>query len=106
MLDRDADADTGMLPNESGAMRFFTIQPLGIVVEDLTTWILSDSTVKPGSSAGRPTALQRWGGALWVLLWMTWTAPAYMFPVVAKTESGDKGVVPLSLIGLVTKQLQ
>ncbi|KAK0612804.1 hypothetical protein B0T17DRAFT_593084 [Bombardia bombarda] len=80
--------------------------PLGIVVEDLlTTWILSGSTAKPASSAGRPTALQRWGGALWVLLWMTWTAPAYMFPVLAKAES-DKGVVPLSLIGLVTKQLQ
>ncbi|KAK4169998.1 membrane bound O-acyl transferase family-domain-containing protein [Cladorrhinum sp. PSN259] len=94
------DVSSGMLPSESGAMRFFTIQPLGIAVEDLITWILS------GSMTAKPTLLQRWGGALWVLLWMTWTVPAYMFPVLARIESGDKGVVPLSLIRLVTKELQ
>ncbi|KAK4202927.1 membrane bound O-acyl transferase family-domain-containing protein [Triangularia verruculosa] len=99
------DASAGIPPQDSGAMRFFTIQPLGIVIEDLTTSILSTAPTT-GSTSARPTTIQRWVGRLWVVLWMTWKVPAYMFPVLAKTGSGNKGVVPLSLIDLAAKRLR
>ncbi|KAK4220699.1 membrane bound O-acyl transferase family-domain-containing protein [Podospora fimiseda] len=93
------DASSGMVPHESGAMHFFTVQPLGILIEDLTTGALKLFGAKPSST------IQQLVGAIWVLLWMAWIAPAYMFPVLAQAESGEKGVVPLSVAKIMSKRL-
>ncbi|AEO63131.1 uncharacterized protein THITE_2108027 [Thermothielavioides terrestris NRRL 8126] len=97
------DVSSGMQPQESGALRFFLIQPLGIVIEDTARTVYR--TVY-GSSGRGLTVAERCVGVLWVGLWMAWTAPAYLFPVLAKTGSGNAGVVPFSIIGCVTRLIQ
>jgi hypothetical protein len=96
-----------MLPQESGALRFFLIQPLGIVIEDVVRALYQAVSPRPGGrdDLGGPTVAEWCVGALWVGLWMTWTAPAYLFPVLAKTGSdgGTAGVVPVSIIDYVRR---
>ncbi|KAK3905769.1 membrane bound O-acyl transferase family-domain-containing protein [Staphylotrichum tortipilum] len=98
------DASSGMVPSESGALRFFLIQPLGIVIED-TARPLYGALYGTATSTGSPTVRERCLGAVWVGLWMAWTAPAYLYPVLSKTSSGRAGVVPFSVIGYVTRRL-
>lgn len=78
---------------ESGALNFFLVQPLGIMIEDLVNLALD-------SIPGRfplPNAVKRSIGALWVGLWMAWTAPWYLYPILSR-GSGDDGVIPVSII--------
>jgi hypothetical protein len=87
---------------QSGALQFFSIQPLGIVIEDL---ILSRLHLVPGIKQKRPPAIiQRCIGFAWVGLWMAWTAPAYLYPIMNKSGSDD-GVAPISIIGLIKHKL-
>lgn len=57
------------------------------------------------TGARAPTFGERCLGAVWVCVWMAWTAPSYMYPVLAKTNSGEAGVVPFSVIKYVTGQV-
>ena len=61
--------------------------------------------VHPHRGSGNLTVAERCVGGLWVCLWMAWTAPAYLFPVLTKTESdgGAAGVVPVSIIGCIRR---
>lgn len=92
-----------MLPQESGALRFFLIQPLGILIEDAAR--AAYRAVYGTTSARASTVLERCVEAVWVGLWMAWTAPAYLYPVLAKTSSGGAGVVPFSVIDYVTRRI-
>jgi hypothetical protein len=94
----------GMLPRESGALRFFLIQPLGIVIEDAAQSVYH-AVYGTTTSSRVPTVPERCMGAVWVGLWMAWTAPAYMYPVLAKTSAGRAGVVPFSVIDYVTRRI-
>lgn len=85
---------------QSGALQFFSIQPLGIVIEDLILFRLV-SGFKPKRP---PTMVQRCIGFAWVGLWMAWTAPAYLYPIMDKSGSDD-GVAPISIIGLIKHKL-
>jgi hypothetical protein len=93
-----------MLPRESGALRFFLIQPLGIVIEDAVRSVYR-AVRGTTTDARAPTVLERGVGAAWVGVWMAWTAPAYLYPVLAKTSSGGAGVVPFSVIQYVTRRI-
>ncbi|PHH88185.1 hypothetical protein CDD83_7859 [Cordyceps sp. RAO-2017] len=96
------DVSSGIDARSSGALRFFAVQPLGILAEDLFRSALRSL----GRPAGlRPSRLERCAGALWVALWMTWVAPEYLYPILNATGSGDKGVVPVSIIGAVRHHL-
>lgn len=75
------------------------VQPLGIVVEDLVKLALAPLFKR----FPLPNFINRCLGALLVTLWMAWTAPWYMYPIMAK-GSGDDGVIPVSII-LYTKRL-
>lgn len=93
----------GIVIRESGAIGFFAIQPLGIVIEDL---LLSRYHAIPGNKTKRPPSLtQRVIGYAWVCLWMAWTAPGYLYPIMDKTGSEDNGVVTISVIALIKQKL-
>ncbi|ETS87869.1 hypothetical protein PFICI_01697 [Pestalotiopsis fici W106-1] len=91
------DFSSGIAMEQSGALRFFSIQPLGIFIEDL---ILSRFHVVPGSRTKQtPALINRCIGFAWVCLWMAWTAPGYLYPIMDKSSSEDTGVVPVSVVG-------
>lgn len=83
----------GIPAAESGALAFFLIQPLGIAVEDLVNWAFAPLFKR----FPLPQFMSRCVGALWVSVWMAWTVPWYMYPIVGK-GSGDDGVIPVSII--------
>lgn len=89
----------GIPAAESGALAFFLMQPLGIIAEDLFKLALTPLLER----FPLPKIVNRSLGALWVSLWMAWTVPWYMYPILEK-GSGDDGVIPASII-LYAKQL-
>lgn len=81
-------------------MRFFWIQPMGLMMEDLV------SSLYNARSHGVARPLKRWQRCLcwvWVGLWMSWTAPAYLYPIMTLETSESGGVVPVSFIGYVRR---
>ncbi|KAI0409013.1 membrane bound O-acyl transferase family-domain-containing protein [Xylaria palmicola] len=92
------DFASGISWRDSGALRFFSIQPVGIIIEDLFLSIYQ-SYRNRNTPGVHVSTLQRCFGFLWVGLWIAWTVPAYMYPVLNSTEAG--GVVPFSFITLI-----
>ncbi|KAI0975054.1 membrane bound O-acyl transferase family-domain-containing protein [Xylaria arbuscula] len=95
------DFASGIGWRESGALRFFAIQPVGILIEDL---FLSTYKSYIGTPDPRASVMQRCFGFLWVGLWIAWTVPAYMYPVLNSTEAA--GVVPISVIAPIKTALE
>jgi len=52
---------------------------------------------------GSLSIVRRCAGALWVGLWMVWTAPAFLYLNLSKTGPGDKGVVPFRIVGYLLR---
>ena len=38
---------------------------------------------------------------MWTAVWMAWTAPAYVYPMLAQDGPRDDGIVPVIIIGYV-----
>ncbi|KAK7961880.1 membrane bound O-acyl transferase family-domain-containing protein [Apiospora aurea] len=93
------DFASGIPLGSSGAMKFFSIQPLGVAIED--TFLSIYRYMLPQSTAHQPARLwQRCVGWVWLGLWMAWTAPAYLYPVMPQEGSEENGgVVPVSVLG-------
>lgn len=90
------DLSAGISWHESGAMRFFCTQALGIWTEELVRALcvgLYDG-VRP---------LPRWTvllGYIWVVLFLSWSWPAYMYPMLYRTREGSAGsFLPFSVVG-------
>ncbi|KAI1493660.1 membrane bound O-acyl transferase family-domain-containing protein [Biscogniauxia mediterranea] len=97
------DFSSGISPRHSGALRFFSVQPLGIIIEDM---ILMPYTANSRLGKPTPTIARRVLGLLWVSLWMAWTAPGYLYPIMDKSGSpDDDGVVPISIINYLRHAL-
>ncbi|KAI0103473.1 hypothetical protein F4814DRAFT_98296 [Daldinia grandis] len=90
------DFSSGISVSKSGALRFFLIQPLGIFVEDIIG-------LAPGIEL-LPQIVQRCLSFIWLSLWMAWTAPGYVYPIIYKSASGG-GLVPFSIIEYLKQQL-
>ncbi|KAI1460936.1 membrane bound O-acyl transferase family-domain-containing protein [Annulohypoxylon moriforme] len=93
------DFSAGIPIQDSGAMRFFLIQPLGIIIEDVAGTYASPAIPKP-------RIVRRCLGFIWVSLWMAWTAPAYLYPIINKSDPEDSGVVPVSLVGYAKRLVE
>jgi hypothetical protein len=79
---------------EAGSLRFFLLQPLGIMLEDgvqmLTGNILSTSHL------GRVRTRQIIGYA-WVMVFLVWTTPTWFYPQ-QRTALDPTGLLPFHLI--------
>ncbi|CAG9988256.1 unnamed protein product [Clonostachys byssicola] len=92
------DISSGIDAKHSGAIPFFLIQPVGLMVEDLIIKIAISLGRNPDHT---PSITERCIGAVWFGLWMAWTAPAYLYPVLNSKGPDDAGVVPISIIRLL-----
>lgn len=93
------DLANGLTYAESGAIRFFTTQALGIMIEDgvQDTWrrLFGD-----GKSADDNTGISMWKrvvGLIWLWAFMAWTVPSWMFAPILSRASGEQGAIMGSL---------
>ncbi|KAM5484221.1 hypothetical protein MaudMau93_005938 [Microsporum audouinii] len=77
---------------ESGVAMFFTVQALGILIEDMVCstyrWIATGSfsrQVYKGVGNIKPVLWQRLIGFTWCLCWAMWCVPPWIFPTIRRS---------------------
>lgn len=89
------DVASGVPWEEAGAMRFFVMQAVGIIVEDtvqgIYRWLMGQER-----TAAKPTRWKRALGFMWLLVWLIWTTPVWVYPVAQR--STGRGILPVSLL--------
>lgn len=65
------DVGLGVRSGESGAVLFFCLQPLGIMIEEAAQTTLGGSL---------PAFVRKMVGYAWVIAFMTWSVPVWSFP--------------------------
>lgn len=89
------DLASGVTLQDSGAMSFFLVQVLGLIVEDVVIRAYRSSTARITRTAERSL------GFLWVSIFLTWSVPAYMYPMMWRANQGlNDSTVPYSFFGL------
>lgn len=79
--------------NDSGALRFFCTQALGIMLEDGAQEIYR-------CLGGKPRLLTRIVGYLWVLLFLSWSTAAWQYPAILVTKKEDVVFKPIAFRSL------
>jgi len=88
------DFASGVKFQDSGAMRFFIAQGLGMVIEDIFYKKYRSSTTVI------PKNISRVLGYVWVSLYLTWTVPAYIYPMMWRTNQGfNDSTIPFTFFG-------
>lgn len=88
-----ADLTIGIPSAQAGSMKFFLLQPLGILLEDLFQHLLA--------SRIQNARLRRVIGYLWVLVFFAWSTPVWFF---ASARYGPKRrdlMLPVRILGHV-----
>lgn len=92
-------SDHGMTlqPYESGAIRFFLTQALGIVLEDAFQAAYYYISGKK-RSANAPL-LHKFVGYVWLVLFLAWSTPAWSYPQFRSIRSGVDCLFPFTIFG-------
>lgn len=91
------DLSTGIPFRESGAVRFFTIQALGITGEQAIIGALR--SLFCDSNHQIPLVWRQRIGYCWVLAFLSWSAPAYIYPTLLRTKRGEEeSMLPVSVL--------
>ena len=82
-----ADMGGGLSMRQSGALQFFCMQALGIMIEDgvqaLYRQYMKGRTKRPAHM------IERLVGYVWVLFFIVWTSPVWVFPTQLHMREGD-----------------
>lgn len=93
------DISAGIPANKSGALMFFCTQILGMAIGDMIIKIYSYLTAR--AETRKLIRIERVIGYPWVGLFLAWSSPAYMYPMMYRRNMGlDDSVVPFSVIGM------
>ena len=71
------------------------MQALGIMIEDTVQGIFRWLNAQKRTAAS-PRGWKRAFGFLWLLIWLTWTTPVWVYPIAQR--SSGKGILPFSLL--------
>lgn len=83
----------GVPLHQSGSMRFYCFQALGILLEDAVQAI-SRSSIDYKQSPWTKAV-----GYIWLVVWMSWTTPAWFYPKLMNNTGSEKDqVLPFSLL--------
>ncbi|KAF1962570.1 hypothetical protein CC80DRAFT_589074 [Byssothecium circinans] len=92
------DIASGVSFHDSGALRFFLVQALGMIVEDSV--LRAYHLLIPSSRLRLSNTAARIAGFLWVAAFLVWSVPAYMYPMLWRANQGlDDSTIPFSLFG-------
>ena len=95
------DLASGIPWLSSGAIRFFCTQGLGIVLEDVVQAIYFLVFGRPPPSTP-PTLWSRCLGHVWLALFLSWSVPTWLYPMLYRTRSGmQDSALPFSPIRAV-----
>ena len=93
------DAASGYSLGRSGSPRFFLMQAAAITAEDFVTWACAQTAGPPRRGAdGRPVLWARALGYAWVLVWLAWTTPGWMYPLIAVPKADGSFVLPVGVV--------
>ena len=91
------DLSMGIPFHESGAVRFFTIQALGITGEQVIMKALRSFLRSTHQRV--PLVWQQRIGYCWVLASLSWLAPVYIYPTLLRTKRGEEeSILPISVL--------
>lgn len=83
-----SDGTQGIPSSESGAMSFFCMQAAGIMFEDTLQALFKRVAKIEGDKISKSQRMQmRTFGYVWVMAWLTWTSPIWIYPAIQR----DKG---------------
>ena len=110
LLHHVTEVAQGMSWAESGAMEFFILQALGILIEDGFQWMIFAG--KNSETQRRTTFVSRvvdsvWTrrlvGYTWVLIFFSWASPTWLYPSLCRRTGTEKDMLfPFSLVTWVT----
>ncbi|KAF2120337.1 hypothetical protein BDV96DRAFT_683800 [Lophiotrema nucula] len=76
-----AETATGLSLQQSGAVRFFCTQAVGIMIEDIAKEVFMDRCLKRGHTSA---IFRRVLGYVWVGCFLAWSTPAWLYPDAVK----------------------
>jgi hypothetical protein len=93
------DMVQGIPAEESGAMLFFSIAPLGLLIEDSIRTLWRSFAISGGGNKTNETASmpvwQKTLGFLWTMAWLGITSTWYFYPQMLRPQ--NQALVPYSL---------
>ncbi len=113
LLHQITEVAQGLSWAESGAMEFFVLQAVGIVIEDGFQWMIGIPFARKKSETEKRTTLvsrvvdsvwtRRLVGYTWVLIFLSWASPIWFYPSLRRHTGTEKDVLfPFSLVNWVT----
>ncbi|ORY04455.1 membrane bound O-acyl transferase family-domain-containing protein [Clohesyomyces aquaticus] len=106
-----ADTAAGIPISESGVVRFFATQALGLVIEDFVqgAWRIVEEeggkswTLPPiwraRWKAPKKSGVRWWQkgiGYVWVVAWLAWSMPVWTYPAARRSQG--EGILPFSIL--------
>jgi hypothetical protein len=100
------DLSTGVPVAESGAVRFFCMQALGIAIEDgvgrfwAVLSLKGEDATRKKEERGRENRVgwQKALGYAWVVAWFAWTTPSFTWPTGRHSRPGLDIIVPYDFL--------
>lgn len=92
ILHASVDLAGGMSWHESGSLRFFFTQALGLIVEWCVEEALGGFVVQKaeGSPKSPLTPWVRMLDYVWASAFMVWSTPVYSYPTIRRAEDGGR----------------
>lgn len=100
MLHLFSDFAVGIPLAESGAIRFFCTQALGILIDDSVQALYHHFVPKKTDtkSAGWDKAAQAIG-YIWLILFLSWSTPVWAFPAIRRNQgTAEDRILPFSIL--------
>jgi hypothetical protein len=98
------DISEGISPLKSGAIMFFCTQIPGILIEGFVAKIYWQLFVPSEREANIPEMV---AGYLWVVLFLAWSTPIYLYPMLYRSNLGmEDSWVPFSVLEMVGEKMR
>jgi hypothetical protein len=102
LLHTAAGVASGMPVDQLGVFRFFGTQAIGLVFEQGVAGLLRKGQRHDGridEDEGKPAWYGRISGYVWVVAFLVWTGPSWIYPQAARAPAeGATDFLPFSLI--------
>lgn len=100
------DIGSGISFHESGSLRFFCTQVLGIIIEDAVQALFCST--RDGFNGSRRSSPARWTrvvGFLWLTCFMVWSTPVRAYPAMRRDKGEEKdNILPFSVMKSILGQ--
>ena len=101
-----SDLAQGLKWKQSGSIRFFCTQAVGIFVED-GVQALYCLRVRNVTKISLPRSIAVIVGYVWVFTFMVWSTPVWIYPSLYMNKGEEKDlIVPFSFVGFLSRKLK